>query len=379
VKLGPTLAGTLACVLAFAAADTPADVAPQGAVGAIAVSPQGGRMLVGIDGARPGSWLFLSDDHGTSWQKARGVAGAAGVTALAFAPSRPSVAYAAVITRRSGHLASGFFASGDGGASWHATAWKQTVGIFGRQLPAAVDTIVVDPDQPRTVYAVTHGVLRRSLNGGASWAVARAGLPATLDITSSRTQQLAAGRGGALYYATGRLSGPGQVYRSVDRASSWQPAGRGLPAAMPGWALLALAGDSTRASVVYAATGKGLYATTNSGRSWTRSLADPSTAVATATEAGRPVVVLASRSGLVERIGAQAAWKSLGGPPGGLSLFTLDPASADRIYGAAYTQNDATLSTCATLWASLNAGMTWRSVGAALPLARKNCAWRPGS
>ena len=374
MKLGPTLVATFACALAFAAVETPADIAPQGAVGALAVSPQGGRVLVGIDGARPGSWLFLSDDRGASWQKARGVAGAAGVTALAFAPGRPSVAYAAVVTRRSGHLGSGFFASGDGGASWHATAWKPTVGIFGRQLPAAVDTIVVDPHQPRTVYALTHGVPRRSLNGGASWAVARAGLPATIDITSSRTQQLAAGRGGALYYATGRRSGPGQVYRSVDRGSSWQPAGHGLPAVVPGWALLALAGDATRPGVVYAATGKGLFATADSGRRWTRVLADPSTAVATARESGRPVVLVASnKRGLVERIGAQAAWKPLREPPGGLSLFTLDPANASRIDGAAYTQNDATLSACATLSASANAGATWVSVGAALPLVRKNC------
>ncbi len=52
VKLGPTLVATLVCALAFAAADTPADVAPQGAVGALAVAPQGGRVLVGIDGAQ---------------------------------------------------------------------------------------------------------------------------------------------------------------------------------------------------------------------------------------------------------------------------------------------------------------------------------------
>ena len=208
MKLGPTLVATLACGLAFAAADTPAEIAPQGAVGALAVAPQGGRVLVGIDGGRPGSWLFASDDAGVTWRTARGMAGAVGVTAIAFAPGNRSIAYAGVITRRSGRLGSGFFASSDGGTTWRARAWKSTVGIFRRQLPAAIDTIVVDPRRPLTVYAVTHGVLRRSLNGGASWAVARAGLPPTLDIPSGRTQQLAAGRGGTLYYATGTALGP---------------------------------------------------------------------------------------------------------------------------------------------------------------------------
>jgi hypothetical protein len=374
VKLGPTLVATLVCALAFAAANTPADVAPQGAVGALAVAPQGGRVLVGIDGGRPGSWLFASDDAGTTWRTARGMAGAVGVTAIAFAPGNRSIAYAGVITRRSGRLGSGFFASSDGGTTWRARAWKSTVGIFRRQLPAAIDTIVVDPRRPLTIYAVTHGILRRSLNGGASWAVARNGLPPTLDNPSGRTQQLAAGRGGTLYYATGRRSGPGQVYRSVNRGASWQPAGLGLPPVVPGWSLLALAGDATRGGLIYAATGRGLYLTTNSGRSWRRALADPSTAVETATSTGRPVVVIASqRRGLVRRDGAAGAWRRLPGPPGGMSLFTLDPANANRIYGSAYTQNDSTSSACATLWASLTSGAAWRSAGRALPLVRKNC------
>jgi photosystem II stability/assembly factor-like uncharacterized protein len=143
---------------------------------------------------------------------------------------------------------------------------------------------------------------------------------------------------------------------------------------VPGWSLLALAGDATRAGLIYAATGRGLYATTNSGRTWRRALAEPSTAVETATSAGRPVVVIASlRHGLVQRVGAAGAWRRLPGPPGGMSLFTLDPANASRIYGAAYTQNDPTSSACATLWASVNGGATWRSAGRALPLVRKHC------
>jgi hypothetical protein len=102
--------------------------------------------------------------------------------------------------------------------------------------------------------------------------------------------------------------------------------------------------------------------------------ADPSTAVATAKLAGRPVVVIAAQKrGLVERVGAAGAWKQLHEPPGGLGSFTLDPANAARIYGASYTQNDPTQSACATLWASTDAGATWTSAGSALPLVRKNC------
>jgi hypothetical protein len=374
VKLGRALAAALACALALAATDASGEIAPQGGVGAITVAPQGGRVLVGIDGGRPGSWLFSSDSGGTTWRQGRGIAGPIGVTAIAFAPGNRAIAYAGVITRRSGRLGSGFYASSDGGATWRVRAWKSTVGIFRRQLPAAIDTIAVDPLRPRTVYAVTHGVLRRSLNGGVSWTVARRGLPPTIDIPSSRTQQLAVGRGGALYYATGRRTGAGQVYRSVNRGALWRPAGSGLPAVVPGWALIALEGDATRAGMIYTATGRGLYVTTNSGRTWRRALIDPSTAVETARNAGLPAVVIASQPrGLVRQVGAAGAWRRLPGPPGGLSMFTLDPASASRIYGSAYTENDPTSSACATLWASADAGATWRSVGRSLPLVRRNC------
>jgi len=115
VKLGPTLAATLACALAFGAANSPAVIAPQGGVGALAVAPQGGRVLVGIDGGRPGSWLFASDDAGTTWRTARGMAGSAGVTAIAFAPGNRLIAYAGVIKAFHWHRRQWdiwFFASG---------------------------------------------------------------------------------------------------------------------------------------------------------------------------------------------------------------------------------------------------------------------------
>jgi hypothetical protein len=371
VKRVLRLAAALACVLALPGAEAAADVAPTGAVGALVVSPQNGRVLVGIDGGRSGSWLFSSGDRGATWVKARGLAGSSGVTAIAFAPNRPDVVYAAALLRRRNGLGSAFYVSDDGGSTWTATAWKATVGIFGRQLPATVDTISVDPHRPRTVYAVTHGVLRRSLNGGASWAVARAGLPPTRDNPSRRTQQLAIGRGGTLYYATGARAGSGQVYRSVNRGDSWQPAGAGLPPVVPGWALLALASDPARGGVVYAATGRGLYRTLDSGRRWSRALVDPVTAVATARLGAATAVVAASQErGLVERAGA--AWKPLGMPVA-FDSFALDPADARVIYGESYEEDDPSSSFCAMVWVTADSGATWTPAGSGLPLVRRNC------
>ena len=262
MKLGPTLVATLACALAFAAANTPADVAPQGAWALWRCAPQGGRVLVGIDGGRPGSWLFASDDAGTTWRTARGLAGAVGRDGDRVCAGQP-------LDRVRGrhHTALGSSRQRVLRLERRRDDVAGTrLEVDGRDLPAA--TPGRDRHHRRRSAPAAHGlrrharVLRRSLNGGASWAVARAGLPPTLDIPSGRTQQLAAGRGGTLYYATGRRSGPGQVYRSVNRGASWQPAGLGLPPVVPGWSLLALAGDATRGGLIYAATGRGLYLTT---------------------------------------------------------------------------------------------------------------------
>ena len=127
-----------------------------------------------------------------------------------------------------------------------------------------------------------------------------------------------------------RRSGPA---RSTARSTAGPPGGLRASAFRPScragrcwrWQV-----TRPRGGLIYAATGRGLYATTNSGRLWRRALADPSTAVETAHIAGRPAVVIASqRRGLVRRVGAAGAWRRLPGPPGGMSLFTLDPAERE--------------------------------------------------
>ena len=57
----------LAALLALPCANATAAAAPFGWVGAVAVSPSTGRVLLGI-GDNPGRCLWWSDDHGATWQ-----------------------------------------------------------------------------------------------------------------------------------------------------------------------------------------------------------------------------------------------------------------------------------------------------------------------
>jgi len=252
-----------------------ASVGFRGAVDVVAVSPATGRVLVGIEGGKPGSGLWWSDDRGAHWHVALGLGKASGVTALAFSPSQPNVVYAGADWLTARGLASGFLVSSDGGTSWRAAKWRQSVDVF--QASAAIEELVVDPSSPDTVYADTRGVLRRTLNAGKTWARIGAALP--LAITGVRgaigvayplDQQLVTDAAGALYYATTRARGPRQIYRSTNGGASWQPTATGLPAASSGSRMLELASDvSGPPGSVYAAAGeRGVYVTRNAGSTW---------------------------------------------------------------------------------------------------------------
>ncbi|HEY8020999.1 MAG TPA: hypothetical protein VIH93_07855 [Thermoanaerobaculia bacterium] len=125
-------------------------------------------------------------------------------------------------------------------------------GITFAGLPVddGVFDLVLDPAFPRTLYASTGltGRLLKSVDAGASWAPASAGLPAD---PAFQTGELAVDpTTRALYAATNR-----GLYLSRDQGATWQP----LPG-LPGPLVYAVAADPFRPGVVYAGTVAGLFA-----------------------------------------------------------------------------------------------------------------------
>jgi hypothetical protein len=348
---------------------------------AIAVSPASGRILVGLEGrfdSEAGRTLWWSDDHGRQWRLARGLGAASGITALAFSRSRPDVVYAGALWSTPKGLRTSFLVSNDAGASWRAGSWREKVDVVGSvltaSLPAVVDELVVDPSAPDTVYADTHGVLRRTLDGGKTWT--RIGLRRTLD-RSPLSIQLATDSGGTLYYAAGVDRGLRQVYRSSDHGTSWQPAGRGLPRASPGSGLLQLVGDlGTRPGNVYTTTRRGIYATRGRDGSWVRIAR-----VGGAIDVGPGGLFLygtvSGRAGLF-RLASTGTWTWLSNPRVGgngftLQGFALDPSSSSRVYAWWWTEDDDNDVLCTILYTSGDGGVTWAAVDRTLPLAQRNC------
>jgi photosystem II stability/assembly factor-like uncharacterized protein len=150
--------------------------------------------------------LWRSLDGGASWFRTL-LEGH--VRAVAFHPSDPDLVYAATLLR--------LFRSRDGGVTWTR---------IGAGFPFGVHTLLVDPRQPKVLYAAFDGLgsggLFKSRDGGASWAPAMKGMGEGLDKV---VPALDPSNPATLYAGVLRRSGHGQVgelFRSRDGGASWK-------------------------------------------------------------------------------------------------------------------------------------------------------------
>lgn len=192
-----------------------------------------------------GGGVLKSTDGGATFAPVNaGLAGnALSVTSLAMDPTNPDVL---VITSADG----GISRTVDGGASWLPTSEVGTNVVF----------VAVDPLDPSVWYA-GYGVgggasIRKSTDGGATWAKSDAGMPATTVWSIAVHPQ----RPGLVYAGTGDAGG----FRSLDGGATWTP--MPLPAVV--WAL---AVDPSRPDVVYAGVnGDGVWGSTDGGATFRR-------------------------------------------------------------------------------------------------------------
>lgn len=198
--------------------------------------------------------FFHSTDEGQSWQEPAnlglGNVPTSAVGGVAVDPTDDATLYASVSP------CCGIYKTTDGGGNWSLTALH---GIFNPDLP-------IDPQNPSTVYALqAFGGVYKTTDGGMIWAPMNSGIPAgltftTLAIDPNTPQTLFAATqpGGASPTQTT------SVYRTTDGAMSWSPT-----AGLEGPFVYAIAVAPSDSSIVYAATGPGLYVSADGGANWT--------------------------------------------------------------------------------------------------------------
>ena len=148
-----------------------------------------------------GSWTALPIPPSTSYDGRRDY------QALAMDPVTPTTLYAG------GTLPSAVYKTIDGGATW-------TPGTFPTTGEIYVNAVLVDPDDPATVYVAADAVYK-SVDGGANWALAGLG---GYDRYGVRALARAPGPVPALLAAKGR-----GVYSSRDGGATWTNYADGFP------------------------------------------------------------------------------------------------------------------------------------------------------
>ncbi|HEU4872435.1 MAG TPA: SBBP repeat-containing protein [Pyrinomonadaceae bacterium] len=181
--------------------------------------------------------VFKTTDSGATWipQNNFGLPTVPNVLALAIDPATPLTVYA-------GTFGNGLFKSTNGGAVWTA----MNSGMGGGN-PTTVNSIVIDPGNPATIYTGhgtgnSSGGINKSVNGGASWTFLT-GVPDSVVISMVATSS-------AVYVGV-----PGGFFKTTNGGSSWTSAVSGLGSTF----VDSLAVHPTDSSILYAGTsGAGL-------------------------------------------------------------------------------------------------------------------------
>lgn len=249
--------------------------------GGVMRGPGGGISALAVDPATPSTiyasgleGVHVSTDRGSNWRLVRiegdfGSATGTLMRALAIDPDDQPTLYVG---------GDALYATSDGGSTW------RNVGVY------SIRALALDPTRHGVLFAgggSTRWRVFRSADAGRTWESAHAGLYAggvaslsALAVTPSRPAVVYAGGGLLPWRAYGR------VYKSLDGARTW----RRLVAFPTTGAVMSIAVDPRRPSLVLAGTNRDLLRSTDGGRTW-RSAGLDRTAVPSGEPAGAPVYV----------------------------------------------------------------------------------------
>jgi len=200
--------------------------------------------------------VLRTDDDGVSWQRTA-LEGALHTYTYGFAfhPTSPDIAYAATSV--------GVQKSTDSGRNWKLTAPGQ---------PPAY-AVLADRLNSSVLYAtyylydsfsyVTYGQpVEKSVDGGATWKHADAGLPVSEGLSEPWVSVIAMDPVDPRTLYAGTLDRG--VHKTTDGASSWNPANNGIENA----SVHALVVDPADPSILYVATDRGIYRSEDAAASW---------------------------------------------------------------------------------------------------------------
>ena len=245
----------------------------------LAWSPDGRRLYAGIDPAG----LFASDDGGVTWRDVPALNDHP--TRLAWEPSRGLFALHSICVDAQDptHLvvaisAGGVYSSVDAGASWVPA----NAGVRAEHLPERypvaghnVHRVVMHPLDGRRLYRQCYNGTYRSDDGGVTWTEITGGLPSDFGYAIAcdpfdpdTVWQIPESSSHLRTTVDGKL----RVFRSADAGCSWVSASAGLPQQDAYVTVLRDAMDAdhrARGRVAFGTSSGHVFVTGNGGDEWT--------------------------------------------------------------------------------------------------------------
>jgi photosystem II stability/assembly factor-like uncharacterized protein len=318
-------------------------------IAAIAADPRTPGTVYAAGGSFLGGGVYKSTDAGTSWREVSAGLPTHWVTDVAVDPATPTTLYAAMAPIPFSNVVAQTVAkSTDGAETWRGIS----TGLPCPALPCSVQLLAIAPATPTTLYAVGSSGLFKTVDGGANWIPAGAGLVCprrtgvgfcqirTLVIDPVTPTTLYAGVAQD-FFLSGFVS-PGGVFRSLDAGASWSPLVTGP------FSVTALVIDPAVPTTLYAGTGdvdsgEGVFKSVDGGRSWdARSAGLPRcadggvcavSALAIDSRAPTTVYAVTSSRDVFRSLDGAASWSPLlRGLDGSVSELVVDPLDPARVY-----------------------------------------------
>lgn len=301
---------------------------------------------------------FLSEDGGKTWINASDGYTGAQITSVAIDPNNPAQIYVAG--------RNGIWGSSNSGSSWYGMRYPPPGQIvWGGEWGG----IVVDPSNSRHLLA-SEETIWESFDGGSSWEVRRSpafALAAAIVFAPSDPNTVYTGRAHPICLLNAEAPcGPGHgVYVSHDGGTTWDFAN---DANIADLSLIDLAVDPENARVVYVATERGLFKTTDGGATWTLMAGLPNEtrvgAITVHPQNSQHLMTGVESHGLYISTDGGGTWKQIAAglqPNSSIRDILYDPINSEIVYlsdllSGVYRSTDGGL-----IWTQINQGLTTRS------------------
>ena len=353
------LAGTVATLLTGAgyARGAPAQVGP-GYISAIQIDPK--RPTIMYAGASHDG-VLKSTDGGRTWSPAnKGLTtppdsappgsppSVVRVDALALDPRSPNILYAGT--------GLGVFKTKDGARTWELAS--EGIDFFGDRLghrlaEGFIWAIAIDPMHTSTVYAASFGGVWKSNNGGAAWKRVLRHSAFNVGIDPRRP---------GIVYASGvkewSKTSRDSIYKTEDHGGTWRASGP--PDLLDNYFGHPIVVDRHRVGMIYAGGSRGLFASWNKGRTWSKLLALRKAfggVIAIALDSVRANVLYVGTptQGVLKSVDGGRSWSAPRLDRHAVTALAIARTRPQTIYAAVQRKE-----TTAGMFASTDGGITWR-------------------